>query len=254
MVESGQVCYFLDPLGIGLSLTPQSHTMTSAYSCSLRSTMLFFAAAVLLAATGCTSLPFQDHERTSIITPAMRIAAIREGGARARDADSTEQAASVDELVVQIRTERDPIVRKAIQEAVAEYQTPLARDVLIAGLKDEDLDVRLACCRKLGARAEPESVIALRGLLEGDEKLDVKLAAADALGKINTPESVAALSLAVKDRDPALQYAGVEALKGLSGQDFGNDVKAWQEFTEQGQPATQPKASLADKVRQYSPF
>ncbi len=216
--------------------------------------MLSFAAVVLCASAGCTSMPFQDYERTSIITPGMRIAAIREAGARARDADSTEQARSVDELVVQIRTERDPLVRKAIQEAVAEFQTPLARDVLIAGLKDDDLDVRVTCCRKLGARAEPESVSALKELLEGDEKLDVKLAAADALGKINTPESVAALSLAVKDRDPALQYAGVEALKGLTGQDFGNDVKAWQEFTEQGQPMIQPKASMADKVRKYSPF
>jgi HEAT repeat protein len=210
--------------------------------------------ALLVASAGCTSLPFQDKERTSIITPAMRIAAIREAGARARDADATEQTRSVDELVAQIRTERDPLVRRAIQESMAEYQTPLARDVLIAGLNDDDLDVQLTCCRKLGTRAEPASVAALRGVLETAAELDLKLAATDALGKINTPESIAALSLAVKDRDPALQYAGVEALKNLSGQDLGNDVKAWQQFTEQGQSVVQPKASLADKVRQYSPF
>lgn len=210
--------------------------------------------AIVIAVAGCAGAPFKDYERTSIITPAMRISAIREAGARARGADSTEQAAAIDELIAQIRTERDPIVRRAIQETIAEYPTPLARDVLVAGLKDEDLDVRLTCCRKLGERGEIESVPVLRGILEGGDKLDVRLAAADALGQINSPESIEALSLAVKDRDPALQYAGVEALKKLSGQNYGNDVKAWQQFTEQNPGTAPPKASLADKVRQYSPF
>ncbi|MDZ4657191.1 MAG: HEAT repeat domain-containing protein [Bythopirellula sp.] len=225
--------------------------MVSAFSRILGSITCL---ALLIAATGCASLPFQDKERTSIITPAMRIAAIREAGARARDTDATEQARSVDELVAQIRTERDPLVRRAIQESMAEYQTPLARNVLIAGLKDDDLDVKLTCCRKLGMRGEPETVAALRGVLESAEELDLRLAATDALGQINTPESIEALSLAVKDRDPALQFAGVEALKVLSGQDLGNDVKAWQQFTEQGPAVAEPKTSVADKVRQYSPF
>lgn len=210
--------------------------------------------ATLVAAAGCTSGPFAQQERTSVITPAIRIAAIREGTARARNADAAEQAKSVEELVTQIRTERDPIVRKAIQEAVAEYQVPMARQVLIAGLNDDDLDVRLTCCYRLGARGEPEAVPALRKILEDDDTLDVRLAAADALGKINTPESIEALSLAVKDRDPALQYAGVEALKNISGQDLGNDVKAWQQFTEQPAPVAQPEVSVADRFRQYSPF
>lgn len=208
----------------------------------------------LVAAAGCTSGPFAQKERTSIITPAMRIAAIREGTARARNADATEQTKAVDELVTQIRTERDPIVRKAIQESVAEYDVAMARQVLIAGLNDDDLDVRLTCCHCLGSRGEPEAVPALRKILESDGTLDVRLAAADALGKINTPESIEALSLAVKDRDPALQYAGVEALKNISGKDLGNDVKAWQQFTEQPAPVAQPEVSVADRLRQYSPF
>lgn len=214
----------------------------------------FICLTILLASAGCTSLPWQENERTSIITPAMRIAAIREGAARARDADSTEQQRSVDEMVAQIRTERDPLVRRAIQESIAEYQVPLARDVLIAGLKDDNPEVQMTCCRKLGERAEPESIAALREVLQASDNLDLRLAATDALGQINTPEAIDALSVAVKDRDPALQYAGVEALKSLSGQDLGNDVKAWQQFTEQGDAVIQPKASLADKVRQYSPF
>ncbi len=214
----------------------------------------FICLTILLASVGCTSLPWQENERTSIITPAMRIAAIREGAARARNADATEQKRSVDELVAQIRTERDPLVRRAIQESIAEYQVPLAREVLIAGLNDDDIEVQMACCRKLGKRAEPEAVAPLRQVLQSSDNLDLRLAATDALGQINAPEAIEALSLAVKDRDPALQYAGVEALKNLSGQDLGRDVKAWQQFTEQGDAVIQPKTSLTDKVRQYSPF
>lgn len=219
-----------------------------------RPSKLLVGLLLMTAVTSGCALPFQERERTSIITPAMRIAAIREAGARARDTDETEQTKSVDELVAQIRTEPDPLVRRAIQEAVSEHSTPLARDVLIAGLKDEDMDVRFTCCQKLGLRGESEAVAPLKELLEGDENLDVRLAATDALGKINTPESVAALSIAVKDRDPALQYAGVEALKNLSGQDLGNDVKAWQQFTEQGVTAPPAEESVADKMRRISPF
>jgi HEAT repeat protein len=225
--------------------------MDSAFSRTLRSVA---GLALLVIAVGCNSGPFAPKERTSIITPAMRIATIREAGARARDADATEQTASIDELITQIRTEPDPLVRRAIQETVAEFQTPLARDVLIAGLKDDNSEVQLTCARKLGTRAEPEAVPALRGVLESSEDLDLRLAATDALGQINTPDAIEALSLAVKDRDPALQYAGVEALKTLSGQDLGNDVKVWQQFTEQGTATVAPKTSVADKVRQYSPF
>ena len=165
-----------------------------------------------------------------------------------------EQTRLVEELAMQIRTEGDPLVRAAIQESLGDIEVPLARDVLIAGLNDDDLNVKLICCQKLGDRGEPENVPVLRGILEGSESLDVKLAATDALGKIRSPESVKTLALAVKDRDPAMQYAGVEALRQLSEQDFGNDVTAWQQFAETGQLTEKAEESIATRVIQMSPF
>lgn len=204
---------------------------------------------------GCsTTMPWDRKEYTSIITPAMRISAIQESASRATNGDSTEQQRLVEELAMQIRTESDPLVRAAIQESLGDIQVPLARDVLIAGLNDDDLDVKLICCRKLGDRGEPENVPVLRKLLEGGEVLDVKLAATDALGNIRSTESVKTLSIALKDRDPALQYAGVEALKQLSDQDFGNDVAAWQKFAEAGQITVKSEISVAESVMQMSPF
>lgn len=204
---------------------------------------------------GCsTTLPWQQKEYTSIITPAMRISAIRESAARAASGDSLEQTRLVEELAMQIRTEGDPLVRAAIQESLGDFEVPLARDVLIAGLNDNDLNVKIICCQQLGNRGEPENVPVLRSILEGSEALDVKLAATDALGKIRSTESIKALAIALKDRDPAMQYAGVEALKQLGDQDFGNDVAEWQKFAEQGQITEKSEPSVAERVMQLSPF
>lgn len=211
---------------------------------------------VALVAMGCASWPFHAKERTSILTPGMRMSAIQEMGARAEEIDSTEQARLAEQLATQIQTEPDPLVRKAIQEAIAEYSTPLAGQVLLAGLSDDDLDVRLACCQKLGQRAEVTSIAKLKIVIENDDELDARLAAVDALGNIASPESVSALSIAVNDRDPAMQYAAIQSLRAVSGLDLGNDVRAWRDYAAGKQPQVSPptEVSVAERIKSYSPF
>ena len=208
------------------------------------------SAIALVTFVGCASLPWQEQERTSIITPRMRIATIQEIGSRADDADADEQQRLTEQLATQIQTEPDPLVRQAIQEVMGRFSTPLARDAQIAGLQDDDLDVRLTCCQGLAGRGDVSAISALRIALETDESLDVKLAAIDALGQIKSPQSVSALAIAVNDRDPALQYAGVQALKAVSGQDLGNDVVAWRQYAS----GAQPQISVAERPRSWSPF
>ncbi|NOY42229.1 MAG: HEAT repeat domain-containing protein [Planctomycetes bacterium] len=214
----------------------------------------FAASLVVIATVGCTAWPFQTKKNTTVITPGMRIATIREMAAQARDIDSTEQTRLTQQLATQIQTEPDPLVRQAIQETIAEYSTPLAQNVLLAGLQDDDLDVRLACCRQLAGRSELAVINALRQVIEKDDQLDARLAAVDALGNIPSPESVSALAIALKDRDPAMQYAGVQSLKAISGQDLGNDVKVWREYAEGEQPQISPQISVTERIKQYSPF
>ena len=217
---------------------------------SFRFEVFAFLCLVILA--GCTNFrpPWKDNERTSIVTPRMRIASIREIGARANEVDEAEKASLTDQLATQIQTEADPLVRQAIQESMGDLGTPLARDVLLAGLGDDDLDVRLTCCRALASYEDPNVISALRVALETDESLDVKLAAIDALGQIKSPQSISALSLAVNDRDPALQFAGVQALKAVSGQALGNDVSVWREYAS----SERPEISVAERSSSWSPF
>ena len=170
------------------------------------------------------------RDKTSVITPAMRMASIREFGPRGRDGDSAEQARICEQLAQQIRTEPDPIVRKTIQETLGDFDTPLAGAVILAGLNDDDREVRCTCCRLLGQRGDQNALAALGQLVQNDSDLDVRLAAVDALAAMKTPAAISSLAAALKDRDPAMQYAGVEAMKKVTGEELGNDVEAWRQY------------------------
>lgn len=199
---------------------------------------------LISAQCGCSSWPFAKKERTSIITPGMRMSAVREIGARAPKADMAEQQQICEQLARQIQTEPDPLVRMEIQNTVAAFKAPLAQRMLVAGLSDEDTEVRLTCCYRLAERAEQATIGPLREAMTADENLDVRLAAIDALSKMQTTETVSALGTALDDRDPAVQYAAVQALKSASGEDFGNDVTAWQQYVA-GQVPSKPEISVA---------
>ncbi|QDT00305.1 HEAT repeat domain-containing protein [Adhaeretor mobilis] len=211
-------------------------------------TLFSLAMGCVLVLPGCSAWPFRQKERTSLITPAMRMAAIREVGPRAEKSDAQQQCEYCEQLATQIQTEPDPIVRRTIQETIAKFDQPLAERVLLAGLQDDDADVRVACCRKLGERGKPAAVKALSTLVTEAEEIDVQLAAVDALGKIKSPESIQAIALALENRDPAMQYAGVQAMQQVSDENLGNDVAAWRAFaasklpgTDTGSIATQPE-------------
>jgi hypothetical protein len=200
---------------------------------------------LLVTVPGCQLWPFRDNERTSIITPDMRAATIREFGPRARDASEAEKLAMCEELAQQIRTEPDPICRRAIQETIAEFDVPLAGTVLLAGLNDDDRDVRTTCCRLLGKRQEVAAIGPLSRIVGAEANAEVRMAAIDALGNFKSPAAVQGLAAAIKDRDPAMQYAGVEAMRAASGEELGNDVEAWRQYAA-SLPQTNPEPGAAE--------
>ena len=201
-----------------------------------------------------TFWPFPERKLTTYHTPSMRVDAMQEFGMRSIGVDSPEQREITDQLVRQIQVEPDPLVRQAIVKAAAEYRTPMAQQLLEAGLKDENSAVRTECCRALGRRAEPASVASLAGVLTGEKDTDVKMAATEALGKIKSPESVKALAVALDDRDPAMQYVGVQSMKTATGKDYGPDVQAWRQVASGGTPPPEVTPSIADRIRQVTPF
>jgi hypothetical protein len=218
-------------------------------------------ALLLIALGGCatydryrpTFWPFPERKLTTFHTPSMRVDAVHEFAMKSTGVDSPEQRQITDQLARQIQVEPDPLVRQAVVTSIAAYRTPMAQQVLEAGLNDENAAVRVACCRSLGKRAETASVACLAGALRSDKDVDVRMAAAEALGKINSPDSIKALAVALDDRDPALQYAGVQSLKAITGKDYGPDVQAWQQVAK-GENPPAPTPSVAERLRKMSPF
>lgn len=214
----------------------------------------------LAAAGGCTSLsypqmwPFPEHDRTTYHTPSMRVDAVRQFAERSTHVDSPEQQKLTDQLARQIQIEPDPLVRLAVVETIAEFRTSMAQQVLEAGLDDEDHAVRIACCQVLGSRGDAASIPKLAAVLRSDQGVDVRLAATAALGKIKSPESMPALLAALDDRDPALQYVGVQSMKSVTGKDYGPNVEAWRQVATGGTPPAEEVPSIAQRIRGMSPF
>jgi hypothetical protein len=222
---------------------------------------LWLFAVLLTVVSGCqfydrhrpTFWPFPERKLTTYHTPSMRVDAVHEYAMRSSHLDTPDQRQLTDQLARQIQVEPDPLVREAVVKVIAEYKTPIAQQVLEAALSDENEAVRIECCRALGRRAEAVSVNSLGNALRSDKSKDVKMAAADALGKIKSPEAIKALGMALDDRDPAMQFAGVQAMKSATGKDYGPDVQAWRQVAA-GTPPAEYTPSVAERIRKVNPF
>ena len=139
--------------------------------------------------------------------------------------------------------------------ATGEFRTPLAYQMLEAGLRDESSDRphRLLPNRSVG-RADKRSVAGLADVVRDDSETDVRLAAVEALGKIKDPSAVAAVAVALNDRDPALQFVGTKSMQSITGKHYGGDVEAWRQVAA-GQNPPEPKApSIAQRIRSAARF
>jgi HEAT repeat protein len=226
----------------------------------MRAFLLSLFVVCLTALVGCQSVPwpdywpFPDYEHTTYTTPKMRVDAVTEYGARSTGVDTPDQREITDQLARQIQIEPDPLVRQAVIHSIRDFRTPMAQQVLEAGLSDQDKTVRVACCEALGERGDAASVSCLATALKGDKDVDVRIAAAKALGGVKSPEAIQALTVALEDRDPALQYVGVQSMKSITGKDYGPDVQAWRQVAAGQTPAVQPAPSVASRLRKAMPF
>jgi len=198
--------------------------------------------------------PFHTEERVRYETPVERISKIEAAGRKIAKEDPAAQEAFARNLAGKLRDETDPLVRERIIRTLGEFETPVAVALLRAGLNDGNADVRVACCEGLGRHRNGESLAALSETLRRDEDIDVRLAATRALGAFRDPAAVRAMTIALKDRDPALQYRAVQSLRHMTGLDYGNDVTRWLEFAEKGELPAERPVRVAERLRRLIPF
>lgn len=207
--------------------------------------------------TGPISRMLARKDQTTYRTPTVRSNEAIALAAKSTGEESAEQQEILNELARRIQSESDPLVRETLIQSIASFPMPLADQVLEAGLRDSDAGVRQQCCRSLGSRGRPASAAALAQVIRNEEDLDVRLAATQALGNIQSPEAAQALVAALEDNSPAMQYAGVQAMRGATGKDFGGDVSAYLAYArgeEAPMVATKPEPTSGNFLRRLSPF
>jgi HEAT repeat protein len=194
-------------------------------------------------------------DRTTYRTPDMRLDAIREIANRADGSDSPQQQKFVSQLASQIQIEPDPLIRRQIIRTVSEFRVPQAEQVLLAGLGDSEAMVRRASCEQLGERGQVDAIDPLAQVVANDSSTEVRIAATRALGGIKSPAAARACTAALSDSDPAMQFAGVQAMKSITGQDHGPNVATWLQVAQGEQPApAEPETSVATRPRGWLPF
>jgi HEAT repeat protein len=101
---------------------------------------------------------------------------------------------------------------------------------LIEALHDENSQVKNFAARSLGDIGDQRAVEPLIRALR-DEDMGVRGDAASALGKLKNKRAIRPLLAMLKERKQNYQFAA-EALREITGQSFGDDLRKWQEFCE----------------------
>lgn len=102
---------------------------------------------------------------------------------------------------------------------------------LIEALHDEDEQVRTFAARSLNYIGDPQAVEPLIHALR-DEDMGVRADAANALGKLKDKRAIVPLLEMLKEKKGNYQCAA-EALREITGQSFGDDLRKWQDFFEE---------------------
>jgi hypothetical protein len=116
------------------------------------------------------------------------------------------------------------------EEALGQAKDEVQR--LIDELKDPSWQMRWYAASALGEMKEPRAVEPLIGVLKNDKQGYVRAMAAWALGEIKDRRAVEPLIDGIMDESDDVKKASPLALKGITGQDLGQDPAKWREWWE----------------------
>ncbi len=120
---------------------------------------------------------------------------------------------------------------------------PGALQTLRAASTDNSADIRIAAIKSWRSMPAETAIPQLQNIIGSDTNIDVRLAATRALGSFNGQQAISAASLALEDKDPALQLRAVESLQRITGESLGRDVSKWQQYVSQVKPQSSPTAT-----------
>jgi HEAT repeat protein len=143
--------------------------------------------------------------------------------------------------------DEEPNVRAAATRALGNHGETRHAELVIGSLKDPEPLVRLEAARALQRLHNPIAIDALmerlaetvivvdersnaKKRLDVEPNTDVRAESAHALGQYADRRAVEKLIEALADRQLRVTHNALAALRTLTGQDFGLDRRAWQEW------------------------
>ncbi len=134
----------------------------------------------------------------------------------------------------------DPLVQATAARALGSHGQPSDVELLIGMLKYEDQTgkpvqdeiVRWETARALAKLHNADAIGPLLDAMTLDESTDVRASAAFALGQYPRPTVFDTLVNTLNDTDYTVSAAAQRSLYFLTGQDFGDDVDAWNAWSE----------------------
>jgi len=221
--------------------------------------LLFFATAVLIPLGGCAEGPLwrlgaftpwarREWEKDEKIATSMftRRDRIRDLAEDAEDMSPRQQEQACQELAASLQPQNPIILRIEAVRALGHFSVPAASQLLGTASIDNDPQVRNIACTAWANHGGPKALQALQDALRSDTDIDVRLAATRALGKLGRRESLESLSLALNDRDPAIQLRAMESLESITGEDHGYDVAAWRRYLRGVNPESASPALISE--------
>ncbi len=148
----------------------------------------------------------------------------------------TKQVSHATALSSQIKQEQVPVVRREMVRALVAFPVVEAEAGLEFAITDEDADIRVIACQAWGKRQSDRAFKLLLETWRSDTEVDVRVAAIQAIGNFNGEEVYAELIKALSDRDPAVQFAGIQGFRKFSGEDWGEDPETWIAWTKGERP------------------
>lgn len=122
------------------------------------------------------------------------------------------------------------LLRLHAVQLVSRLRCPATIEALESASTDPSSDIRVAAIRAWQTMPSDVAIGQLQNILGSDTNVDVRLAATRALGSFSGRQAIEAISLALDDPDPALQMRAAESLATASGERFGRDIVAWQNY------------------------
>ncbi len=145
----------------------------------------------------------------------------------------------------------DPIllVRLHAVSKLGELDCAESHEALREAGRDPEAKVRLTAVNSWRKMSGETAVPMLQKILGSDTNVDVRLEATEALGDFSGTNSIAALRMALSDPDPAILARAKQSMARVSGESFGDDLRAWRQYADHivGSPdrtASEPPTKL----------